>query len=391
MTTTKRASDRNSSATDGPISREALSLASSYEPPAGGLETTVAESFAYVLDVQPIGANDDFFDLGGDSLLAEALSLEIHRATGREFKVASVIDYGTPRKIASLLAGNPAGASSERANAGRPPIFLVHGRLGFSIPRPEFMAGLSTGQELHCFELPGIRGNGVARHHIKEIAADYIAELEAKYPQGPILLAAFCRGGLIALEMTGQLAEKDRAVRQLVLFDPGVPWNVDRNFRRNAGADGITHERWLKEHLWHLLARGRWTDGSRDEDIGDEMLRFVYEQRIRIRLWRERKQPRRRRYSHQLSRAAQAKLLAAYRHCRPRVFQGPATIIASAARQEQFRDTTGIWAHLLPSRQVHVVGEKHSDVLQAATSEPAALMQSIFDRALSPPRIEQII
>ena len=391
MTTSRHASNRDSSTVDGPISRDALSLSSSYEFPAGTLETTIAESFARILDVQPIGANDDFFDLGGDSLLAEALSLELHRATGQEFKIASVIDYGTPRKIAALLSGMPAGAGSEGANATLPPIFLVHGRLGFTLPRPEFMAGLSAGQALHCFELPGIRNNEAAKHHIKEIAAEYIAQLEAKYPQGPILLASFCRGGLIALEMTGQLAERHRAVRQLVLFDPGLPDNVNRNLRRNAGADGTTHKRWLREHLWHLVARGRWTDGSRDEDIGDEILRFLYEQRVRIRLWRGRKQAKRQRRSHQLSRAAQAKLLAAYHHYRPRVFRGPAAIIASAVRQEQFRDTNGVWAHLLPSRQVYVVGETHADVLEAATSEPAALMQSIFDRAVSPPRIEQVI
>lgn len=388
MTKTKRASDRNSSATDGPISREALSLVSSYEPPAAGLETTVAESFAYILDVQPIGADDDFFDLGGDSLLAEALSLELQRATGREFKVASVIDYGTPRKIAALLSGMPAGAGSEQTNATRPPIFLVHGRLGFTLPRPEFMAGLSAGQELHCFELRGIRGNAAARHHIKEIAADYVAELEARFPRGPILLASFCRGGVIGLEMTGQLAEKGRTVRQLVLFDPSVAPNVDRNFRRNAGVDAVTR---IQDHLWHLLLRGRWTDGSRDADIGDEKLRALYEKRMRIRLWRERNRPRRQRFPPQTSRTAQAKLLAAYCCHRPRVFRGPAAIIASVDRQESFHDPAGIWAHLLPNRQVYVAGETHSDILRAGTSKPAALMQSIFDQAMAAPEMQQAV
>jgi hypothetical protein len=59
------------------ITRESLNLQTPYEPPAGNLEGLIARIFAEVFELDQIGAADEFFDVGGDSLLGEVLSEQI--------------------------------------------------------------------------------------------------------------------------------------------------------------------------------------------------------------------------------------------------------------------------------------------------------------------------
>lgn len=64
----------------GSIARDGLRLPTPYEAPIGKSETAIAEIFAEIFSVGRVGANDDFFDLGGDSLLAESSASSLRNA-----------------------------------------------------------------------------------------------------------------------------------------------------------------------------------------------------------------------------------------------------------------------------------------------------------------------
>ena len=178
------------------VTRESLKLSTPYEVPDGALELNIAQAFAQVLNLEKVGANDDFFDLGGDSLLAEILSLAISERTGSAFQLSALLEYGSPRKIAALLEGTSDAliSTGTARETPRPPIFFVHGREGFTLLKPSFKRALADDQKLIMFELPGIRG-GRSYERIEDIAAIYVGQLAEEYPQGPILLAAFCKIG----------------------------------------------------------------------------------------------------------------------------------------------------------------------------------------------------
>ena len=149
------------------MTRASLELPTPYVAPDGKLETEIAKIFADVLRIDEVGANDDFFDIGGDSLGAEAMSLEILKRTGCEFPISSFLDYSSPRKIASALAKSANGKDAAKApiaadTTARPPIFVVHGRRGFTMPAPRFLQALAEGQKLRMFELPGAGENAAS-------------------------------------------------------------------------------------------------------------------------------------------------------------------------------------------------------------------------------------
>jgi Thioesterase domain/Phosphopantetheine attachment site len=228
----------------GSVARESLRLPAPYAAPVGEVETVIAGAFAEIFSVGCVGADDDFFDLGGDSLLAEPLSLLIAERCGRDFRLSTLMDYGTPRKIAALFARNGRHAAEPAPSAAshiRPPIFVVHGRNGFTLLKPDFRGALAQGQRLHVFELPGIRG-GRSYDAIEDIAAVYVGEIMETYPEGPVLLAGFCMGGLIAFEIASQLAANGRPIRQLVLLDPALP-NQPAARNTTKGANGRRAQR----------------------------------------------------------------------------------------------------------------------------------------------------
>jgi acyl carrier protein len=164
------------------LSRDSLPILAAYESPVGELETSIVELFVEAFSIDRVGADDDFFDLGGDSVAGVSLAIQISQYIGREFRSSLLVRYGTPRKIAALLLR---ARTTSLGGSARPPIFIVHGMLGIMMPRPEFIAGLTPDQEIRVFELPGIRGERPPHTRIEGVAADYVGQLQKEYPVGP--------------------------------------------------------------------------------------------------------------------------------------------------------------------------------------------------------------
>ncbi len=364
------------------IKRASLALPMPYVAPVDELETLVSVIFSEVFNLDHVGTNDDFFDLGGDSLLAEALSMVLSERTGHNFPLSSLAEYGSPRKIAASLRAksnetvHPTTPPGERI---RPPIFLVHGQLGFTLPKPAFREALAEGQRLCMFELPGIRG-GHCYERIEDIAAVYVGQMTAEYPQGPILLAAFCVGGLIALEMAAQLAAMGRPVCQLVLLDPGVrrdgTLGIPRKGKRNRRSSYALPEYWLKAKLQRLslmLAPQRRTYLA-DSGFADDELRF------RESLLRKRLKGRPQRYPElRLSIEAQAKFYAALLRYRPRPYDGPVSILSSTKRYAKIQGGSLI-SKFLPQGRVQLFAGHHRE---GHGTSAAHFMQAVFDAALA--------
>lgn len=343
------------------MAREGLGLPTPYEAPHGKLEAVVVQIFADVFGIDQVGANDDFFDIGGDSIVAETISMEILQRTGHEFPMSSLLDYSSPRTIAAALQRSEPGKDAVKAptiteTKTRPPIFVVHGRRGYTMPMPQFLQALAGGQKLRMFELPGIRG-GHSYDRIEDIAEAYIGQLTAEYPQGPVLLASFCAGGLIALEMAARLAAKGRPVKHLVLIDPPMRKNGTLGFGASPLHLDLLHR--TKRGLLRLLPRPlrlryydlKWNKSLRKKNSGLG-----------------------------LSTTAQSQLYAAFADFYPPPYSGPVTILASTRRMPRMQDGSHA-ARILPNRTIHLVFAEHKEV--TSNTRAAELMQAAFDAALA--------
>jgi len=258
---------------------------------------------------------------------------------------------------------------------GRPPIFLIHGRVGFTLPKPAFRKVFGESQEFHLFELPGIRG-GQSYDRLEDIAAVYVAQLVERYPRGPILIVSFCVGALIALEMAAQLAARGRPVTQLVLLDPSLPKNrgvdLKRERKRKAGRENGAAplpDSFRVRGLWQKVRDAAWRIAGGREDPAETLQSF------REKLLTKEERGRSKMPGVPQSVEARAKLQFALSRYKPRQFDGPVEILASPERE-----LDSSLADLLPRRRSQLVFEEHCEI---STAKAASLMQVIFKAALA--------
>lgn len=118
-----------------------------------------------------------------------------------------------------------------------------------------------------------------------------------------------------------------------------------------------------------FLVLGRWTDGTKDADFGDSRLRWLRERQARRTLARRRRlivaQSKTRKFPQlEMSLHAQARLLTAYGHYRPRPFHGTASVVVSSRR----RRLLPAWERLLPNAEIKFVDGNHSSAVSVAAT-----------------------
>ncbi len=177
--------------------------------PAPGGETTIAQVFAEVLEVTPatIGADDGFFDLGGNSLLATAVTSRLAERTGLQVSAQSLFGAPSPAELAAALGIDGAAPTdpSEQAgtagldvllplrrqrgdtaeNPGEPPLFVVHPAIGLSWSFTSLLPHLPAGRALYGLQHPALSGKPCPRT-IGDLAAEYVAQIRAVAPEGRI-------------------------------------------------------------------------------------------------------------------------------------------------------------------------------------------------------------
>lgn len=197
-------------------------------------ETTVEHELVQVweglLPRRPIGMHDDFFEIGGDSLLAARMLWEIEQLRGRKLPLSVLFENATLERLAALLeptAEDNAAASDVvvlQKDGSDPPFAFVHGDLtggGWYCRR---MAPL-LGSDVPLIVLPTLDVATVGEAPtIEAMAAAQLANLRTVQPTGPYRLGGFCAAGLVAFEMARQLAARGEEVERLVIID-SMAWS----------------------------------------------------------------------------------------------------------------------------------------------------------------------
>ncbi len=243
-------------------------------PPAEGVEATLAGWWRDMLGVERVGLDDDFFDLGGHSLIGVRLFAKIKKTYQVDLELAILFEARTVRQLAGLIRKSiqPAAAEQKAWSAlvpiqprgSRIPLFFVHAVGGDVLFYEQLTKVLGPDQPFYAFKSPLV-AQAVAREtSIEELASIYVNELTAFFPQGPYLLGGASLGGHIAFEMARQLDAQGKQPELLVLIDatvPGSTKHVDVKDRvpalvQNLRKDGpayLMQKAKNKEEYWRKL------------------------------------------------------------------------------------------------------------------------------------------
>ena len=218
--------------TNGKIDRSALPAPNGKKPdshkpaaaPQDGLELKLLKIWERVLALGPIGIDDNFFDIGGHSLLAVRLFAQIEKSFGKNLPLATLFQAPTIRLLAQVLREEgwtaPWSSLVLLQNGGnRRPFFCVHAAGGNVLEYHELARLLGPDQPFYGLQAQGLDGNQPPHTTIKDMATHYIKELREVQPEGPYLIGGRSSGGTIAFEMACQLLANGEQVALLALLD----------------------------------------------------------------------------------------------------------------------------------------------------------------------------
>ena len=202
--------------------RERPPLAAPYAEPADETERAVARVFGSVLGLDRIGRDDDFFDLGGDSLAAVAALAELSADLDARLGAADLLEAPTPsllsRRARERGCGSEEGLVRLGAGSGRR-VFVVPGGAGDG---PDLFAARRIARAVgDGFSFVALRSAGLPRG--ASVSDAFLRRLRSAQPRGPYAIVGDCVGGPVAFAIAGRLRQAGEAVDLLALVDAPFP------------------------------------------------------------------------------------------------------------------------------------------------------------------------
>jgi amino acid adenylation domain-containing protein len=250
---------------NGKVDRSALARVPQSAPalpsrvePADPLHEIVMHLWEDVLGVRGIGPHDDFFSLGGHSLMAARLMGRVRARIGHRVPLASFFAEPTIAGMIEAIRENERATLEPivalRTHGPNTPFFFLHGDVpGLGLYCRRF-GDIIADRPIYAIAPHGIDGNPIPET-IEEMARDHLRTILAVQPEGPYLLGGYCLGGMVALEITRQLEAMRKDVVHLIIVEAqdarrGVGTMIEGAFAQIAGVFGVHAERsrpWLHE------------------------------------------------------------------------------------------------------------------------------------------------
>ena len=195
-------------------------------------ESILCAVFADVLDVGAVGPQDNFFALGGHSLMAVRLVARLSTAFGIELTVDLIFEAPTIRELAERL-DDPVSANayrrvlSLRSRGTMAPLVCFPPAGGIGWVYAGLTGTIHSQRPIHCLQAPSIVDNDPFPKSLTAVARDYLDVLRECQPSGPYNLLGWSFGGLVAHEAACLLQETGETISLLAILDT-CPLSIGR-------------------------------------------------------------------------------------------------------------------------------------------------------------------
>jgi amino acid adenylation domain-containing protein len=262
--------DEMPTTSNGKIDRRALpapetmqrTLDAPYAEAISLIQRQLVHIWEELLDVRPIGIQDNFFALGGHSLLAARLLERTTQVFGKKIALETLFAGPTIEQLATNLE------VETNTTTSRTPMIAL--QTGGQHRRPFFfLHGDWTGGAFYCFTLAQTAGSDQPFYvlgtykfadlqtlpTVEKMAAAYIEELRSIQPEGPYQIGGFCNGGLLAYEIATQLSEVGQQVDLLALITPSESGTTNKLLGIISHIGQLSHIQAHTQADWYLRTR----------------------------------------------------------------------------------------------------------------------------------------
>ncbi|MBY0481511.1 MAG: amino acid adenylation domain-containing protein [Chitinophagaceae bacterium] len=269
---------------NGKVNRKALPepiiKASSQELvlPVSELEEELIKIWKRNIGMDRISTNDNFFDLGGNSLIATKIMLQVEQYTGKRIPNATLFQYQTIKELSKFIQENITDSKFKvlvpiKPEGSKLPVYIIHA-IGLNLMfLRSFILFLDKEQPVYGLQALGLNGIDKPLDNMEEIARFYISEIVEQNPTGPYLITGYSFGGYIAFEIVKQLKAMGKDVRMLAMIDT----NIQEPLHRLPIYERVSKK--LMRQWYKLLFRTKVTWENPVDSFN--FLRIVYTQMIK--------------------------------------------------------------------------------------------------------------
>jgi len=341
------------------------------------VEAVLAEWWQELLGVEQVRLDDDFFDLGGQSLVVVRLFSKIKKTYGVAFGLSTLFEARTVRTLGGLIREARAKRQPERPqsrasvaiqpNGTRLPLFVISGLGGNVIKYHSLARHLGDDQPVYGLLPRGLDGDEPYHTRVEDMAAYYVSAIRSVQPSGPYRLAGYSFGGAVAFETAQQLVAAGDTVSLLGLFDT-IEFQYWEHVKRSYG---------LSERLAHY--RSLFQEAVAERNFGPFWNRVkVKSGLLTSRLLHPRTPP-----PAPVTDEIEEVNMAAAASYRPKPYAGRLTLFRSTLRTPDCGDDEFLgWGHLAPGGiDLHHVPSMHSNILDEPGVESLSVkLRDCLDR-----------
>ena len=236
------------------------SLSSLAVEPTTETERELADLWRRLLNLSTVGVDDDYFALGGTSVLAVSMFAEVARRYGVKLPLTSILESPTVRTLAQRIESHGLVRAENIVTlkaGGSRGLFLVHDGDGETLLYRNLARRMPANIGVFGIKPRRIRHVPLAHVRLEDMAGFYVDRMRAIQPHGPYLIGGLCAGGVIAYEMAAQLSRAGESA-VVAIFDAAKPGAEKRFGRLAAQSAGRLRQLFvdLSQEKSSLLKRG---------------------------------------------------------------------------------------------------------------------------------------
>ncbi|MDJ0427191.1 amino acid adenylation domain-containing protein [Rhodococcus fascians] len=346
--------------TSGKLDRKSLPVptfeARKFRAPTTRTQDVVADVFAEVLGVSQVGLDDDFFALGGNSLIATQVVAKLSAATGVDVRLPWLFTSPGVEALAERLdAGNEIQGESAlrtvlplRTGGDAAPLFCIHPMDGLAFCYAGLVHFVTPEHPIYGVQSPALTEES-GPQSIDEYAKRYVREIRSAQPEGPYSLLGWSLGGVIAHAVAVELQANGHHVENLLIVDSVRETDMD---------------------LFRSEIRQGLSDLGVDAPVGDEFDDITLEQaEVLLRAFRGDLVSI---TAEQMMTVAQSavrspRLIAEYV---PGVFRGDVVYFSAEEEHPEYADGAQVWQPFVDGRiENHVVPGSHVNMMSTSGLE----------------------
>ena len=164
------------------------------------IEQTLINIWKALIGIFHVDIHDNFFDLGGSSLTAVNMVVNIEEIFHKKFPASILYDAPTIKELADVIRNNdmstswPSLVKIKPGNGSRPPFFCIHGAGGNVLLYKDLAKHLPSEQPFYGLQAQGINGRLPIHGNIEEMASHYVSEIKTIQPNGPYFFRGILYG-----------------------------------------------------------------------------------------------------------------------------------------------------------------------------------------------------